>query len=111
MPPPLCHCPQPHVPDTELHPPASLLKKCAYDEYRRYKLGEGPNAIAEYVNLAVLEKLPPAGGSWRGRGRGWMRISERVGWSMWLRKQGYVRYMETLSPITALKTQHQSLCL
>ena len=74
MPPPLCHChascmqcmhqspppscPQPHVPDTELHPQASLLKKCAYDEYHRFKLGEGPKAMAEYVNLAVLEKLP-----------------------------------------------------
>ena len=74
MPPPLCHChascmqcmhqspppscPQPHVPDTELHPKASLLKKCAYDEYRRFKLGEGPKAISEYVNLAVLEKPP-----------------------------------------------------
>ena len=74
MTPPLCHChascmqckhqspppscPQPHVPDTELHPQASLLKKCAYDEYRRFKLGEGPKAIAEYVNLAVLEKPP-----------------------------------------------------
>ena len=51
-------CPQPHVPDTELRPQASLLKKCAYDEYRRFKLGEGPKAIAEYVNLAVLEKPP-----------------------------------------------------
>ena len=51
-------CPQPHVSDTELHPQASLLKKCAYDEYRRFKLGEGPKAIAEYVNLAVLEKPP-----------------------------------------------------
>ena len=74
MPPPLCHChascmqcmhqspppscPQPHVSDTELHPQASLLKKCAYDEYRRFKLGEGPKAITEYVNLAVLEKPP-----------------------------------------------------
>ena len=74
MPPPLCHChascmqcmhqspppscPQPHVPDTELHPQAPLLKKCAYDEYRRFKLGEGPKAISEYVNLAVLEKPP-----------------------------------------------------
>ena len=74
MPPPLCHChascmqcmhqspppscPQLHVPDTELHPQASLLKKCAYDEYRRFKLGEGPKAFAEYVNLAVLEKPP-----------------------------------------------------
>ena len=74
MAPPLCHChascvqcmhqspppscPQPHVPDTELHPQASLFKKCAYDEYRRFKLGEGPKAIAEYVNLAVLEKPP-----------------------------------------------------
>ena len=74
MTPPLCHChascmqcthqspppscPQPHVPDTELHPQASLLKKCAYDEYRRFKLGEGPKAIAEYVNVAVLEKPP-----------------------------------------------------
>ena len=74
MAPPLCHChascmqcmhqspppscPQPLVPDTELHPQASLLKKCAYDEYRRFKLGEGPKAIAEYVNLAVLEKPP-----------------------------------------------------
>ena len=72
--PPLCHChascmqcmhqspppscPQPHVPDTELHPQASLLKKCAYDEYCRFKLGEGPKAIAKYVNLAVLEKPP-----------------------------------------------------
>ena len=51
-------CPQPHVPDTELHPQASLLKKCAYDEYRRFKLGEGLKAIEEYVNLAVLEKPP-----------------------------------------------------
>ena len=89
-------------------------------------------------------------GSWRGRARGWMRMSERVGWSMWLRKQGsacvcmcvwlwthacmhvvggfccfstYVGFsicrlccyrcvsIETLSPITALRTQHQSLCL
>ena len=74
MPPPLCHChascmqcmhqspppscSQPHVPDTELHPQASLLKKCAYDEYRRFKLREGPKAIAEYVNLAVLERPP-----------------------------------------------------
>ena len=74
MAPPLCHChascmqcmhqspppscPQPHGPDTELHPQASLLKKCAYDEYRRFKLGEGPKAIAEFVNLAVLEKPP-----------------------------------------------------
>ena len=32
--------------------------KCAYDEYRRFKLGEGPKAIAEYVDLAVLEKPP-----------------------------------------------------
>ena len=51
-------CPQPHVPDTELHPEASLLKKCAYDEYCRFKLGEGPKASAEYVNLAVLERPP-----------------------------------------------------
>ena len=74
MPPPLCHChascmqcmhqspppscPQPHVPDTELHPQASLLKKCAYDEYRRFKLREGSKAIAGYVNLAVLERPP-----------------------------------------------------
>ena len=74
QPPPLCHChascmqcmhqspppscPQPHVPDTELHPHTSLLKKFAYDEYRRFKLGEGPKAIAEYVNLAVLENPP-----------------------------------------------------
>ena len=74
MPPPLCHChascmqcmhqspppscPQPHVPDTGLHPQASLLKKCAYDEYRRFKLGEGPKGIEEYVNLAVLKKPP-----------------------------------------------------
>ena len=74
MPPPLCHChascmqcmhqspppscPQSHVPDTELHPQASLLKKCAYDEYRRFKLGEGPKASAEYVNLVVLERPP-----------------------------------------------------
>ena len=50
--------PQPHVPDTELHPQASLLKKCAYDVYRRFKLGEGPKAIADYVNLAVLERPP-----------------------------------------------------
>ena len=72
MPPPLCHChsscmqcmhqspppscPQLHVPDTKLHQQASLLKKCAYDEYRRFKLGEGPNAISEYV--AVLKRLP-----------------------------------------------------
>ena len=48
--------PQPHVPDTELHPEASLLKKCAYDEYCRFKLGEGPKASAEYVNLAVIER-------------------------------------------------------
>ena len=46
------------MPDTELHPQASLLKKCAYDEYHRFKLGEGPKAIAEYVNLAVLERPP-----------------------------------------------------
>ena len=74
MPPQLCHChascmqcmhqspppscSQPHVPVAELHPQASLLKKCAYDEYRRFKLGKGPTAIAEYVNLAVLEKPP-----------------------------------------------------
>ena len=74
MAPPLYHChascmqcmhqspppsrPQPHGPDTELHPQASLLKKCAYDEYRRFKLGEGPKAIAEFVNLAVLKKPP-----------------------------------------------------
>ena len=74
MPPPLCHChascmqfmrqspppscPQPHVPDSKLQPQASLLKKCAYDEYHRFKLGEGPKAIAEYVNLAVIEKPP-----------------------------------------------------
>ena len=51
-------CPQPHVPDTELRPQVSLLKKCAYDEYCRFKLGERPKAIAEYVNLAVLEKPP-----------------------------------------------------
>ena len=51
-------CPQPHLPDTKLHPQASLLKKCAYDEYRRFKLGEGPKAIAEFVNLAVLERPP-----------------------------------------------------
>ena len=55
-------CPQLHVSDTELHPQASLLKICAFDEYCRFKLGEGPNAIAEYVNLVVLEKPPPAGG-------------------------------------------------
>ena len=74
MAPPLCHChascmqcmhqspppscPQPHVPVTEPRPQASLLKKFAYDEYHRFKLGEGPKAIAEYVNLAVLEKPP-----------------------------------------------------
>ena len=29
-----------------------------YDEYHRFKLGEGPKAIAEYVNLAVLERPP-----------------------------------------------------
>ena len=50
--------PQPHVPYTELHPQASLLKKCAYDEYCQFKLGEGPKANAQYVNLAVLERPP-----------------------------------------------------
>ena len=74
MAPPLCHCPalcmqcmhqspspscpQLHVPDTELHPQTSLLKKFAYNEYCQFKLGEGPKAIAEYVNLAVIEKPP-----------------------------------------------------
>ena len=51
-------CPQPLVPDTELHSQASFLKKCAYDKYCRFKLGEGPKAVAEYVNKAVLERLP-----------------------------------------------------
>ena len=51
-------CPQPHVPYSELQPQASLLKKFAYDEYCRFKLGEGPKAIAEYVNLGVLERPP-----------------------------------------------------
>ena len=51
-------CPQPYVPVTELHPQASPLKKCAYDEYSRFNLGKSPKAIAEYVNLAVLEKPP-----------------------------------------------------
>ena len=51
-------CPQPHVPDTELHPQAALLKEQAYDEYRRFHLGEGPKANAEYVNLIVHERPP-----------------------------------------------------
>ena len=54
----LSSCPQPHVPDTELHPQAALLKEQAYDEYRRFQLGEGPKANTEYVNLAVLERPP-----------------------------------------------------
>ena len=51
-------CPQPHVPDTDLHPQAALLKEQAYDEYRRFQLGEGPKANAEYVNLTVHERPP-----------------------------------------------------
>ena len=54
----LSSCPQPHVPDTEIHPQAALLKEQAYSEYRRFQLGEGPKANTEYVNLAVLEKPP-----------------------------------------------------
>ena len=50
--------PQLDAPDTELHPQNSLLKEQVYNEYRRFKLGEGPKANAEYVNLAVLEKPP-----------------------------------------------------
>ena len=53
----LSSCPQPHVPDTELHPQASLLKKCAYDEYRRFKI-KGHKANTGYVKLAVVEKPP-----------------------------------------------------
>ena len=50
-------CPQPHVQNTELHPQAAI-KEQVYNEYRQFKLGEGPKANVEYVNLAVLEKSP-----------------------------------------------------
>ena len=46
---------QPCVPGNELHPQAAL-KEQAYDEYRRFKLGEGPKGNTEYVDLAVLER-------------------------------------------------------
>ena len=54
----LSSCPQLHVPDTEIHPQAALLKEQAYDEYRRFQLGEGLKANTEYVNLAVLKRPP-----------------------------------------------------
>ena len=51
-------CPQLTVTSTELPPQAALLKKQAYNEYRQFKLGEGPKANVDYTNLAVLERPP-----------------------------------------------------
>ena len=51
-------CPQLTVTSTELPPQAALLKEQAYDQYRRFKLGEGPKANVEYTKLAVLERPP-----------------------------------------------------
>ena len=51
-------CPQLTVTSTELPPQAALLKEQAYDEYRWFKLGEGPKANVEYTQLAVLERPP-----------------------------------------------------
>ena len=51
-------CPQPHVLDSEVCPQVAFLKERAYDEYQQFKLGEGPNQNAEYVNLAVLTRPP-----------------------------------------------------
>ena len=55
---PLSSCPQPLVPDTEFHPQAFPLGKRVYDKYRQFKLGEGPKATSEYVNLAALKRPP-----------------------------------------------------
>ena len=43
---------------TELPPQAALLKEQAYDQYRRFKLGEISKANVEYTKLAVLERPP-----------------------------------------------------
>ena len=51
-------CPQLTVTSTELSPQAALLKEQAYDEYQRFKLGEGPKTNVEYTKLAVLERPP-----------------------------------------------------
>ena len=51
-------CPQLTVTSTELPPQTALLKKQAYDQYRQFKLGEGPKANVEYTKLAVLERPP-----------------------------------------------------
>ena len=51
-------CPQLTVTSTELPPQAALLKEQAYDQYRRFKLREGPKANVEYTKLAVLERPP-----------------------------------------------------
>ena len=59
----MCQSPSPSSPQltvtsTELPPQADLLKELAYDEYQRFKLGEGPKANIEYTKLAVLERPP-----------------------------------------------------
>ena len=51
-------CPQLTVTSTELPPQAALLKEQAYDQYRRFKLGEVSKANVEYTKLAVLERPP-----------------------------------------------------
>ena len=55
---PSSSCPQLTVTSTELPSQAALLKEQVYDEYRRFKLGEGPKANVGYTKLAVLEKPP-----------------------------------------------------
>ena len=55
---PFPSCPQLTVTSTELPPQAALLKEQAYDQYRRFKMGEGPKANVEYTKLAVLETPP-----------------------------------------------------
>ena len=62
----MCQSPSPFclqltVTSTELPAQAALLKKQAYDEYRRFKLLEGPKANVEYTKLAVLERPPRFG--------------------------------------------------
>ena len=51
-------CPQLTVTSTVLPPQAALLKEQAYDEYRQFKLRDGPKAYVEYTELAVLERPP-----------------------------------------------------
>ena len=50
--------PQLPVVGTELQSQATLLREQAYNEYSHFRLGEGPKANMQYVQLAVLERLP-----------------------------------------------------